>query len=223
MNRNLFVLPLTLLLAGLLAIFIGERALVGVPRYVVSGFGIITVVAFILAALRIRLSDGERRFAAMRITLEYAICLVALLLYIGQMEDLGLVDGKVRTIIQVGWPAVLLLGLLPAIAMEMALFSMRRGPRLELWRIKYAGRGARIIALAIIVFAGLNYVSNKWNRKIDLSYFKTTKPGTSTAAMVRELSKPVRFVLFFPTGNDVLEQARAYTEELASNSEHATV
>jgi len=64
MSRNLFVLPLALLLTGLLAMFIGERALVGVPRYVVSGVGIITVAASILAALRVRLSDGEHRFAA---------------------------------------------------------------------------------------------------------------------------------------------------------------
>ena len=217
-------LPMGLLLGGLGALYLGERALDDMARYVVSGLGGLSLLASLgLALSRIKKSDGQRRTAAKRIVIEYGVGIVALLVYFLLASGTVAADGKLHTMLQVIWPAVLLLALVPAIAMEMAFLSMARAPELELWRIRFAGRGARIIALAIVAFAGLNFASNKWNSKIDLSYFKTTKPGTSTAAIVEHLTKPLEFVLFFNAGNDVLEQARDYTESLAGNNALATV
>ena len=65
--------------------------------------------------------------------------------------------------------------------------------------------------------------SGMYGRKIDLSYFKTTKVGTATEGIVKNLTKPVRLVLFFPAGNDVLEQAETYARAVAALSDQVTV
>jgi hypothetical protein len=222
--KSILFLPPIFLLFGLGALYIGERALSGIARTIVSGLGILVVVAIVLSLLRVKTSDGERKKAAIRITLEYGICLVAVILYFLQLDALGVIpSGKPQTLVRVVWPALLALGLIPAVAMELALFSMARTPRLELWRIRFAGRAARVIALAIIGFAGLNYAATRWNRKVDLSYFKTTRPGSSTVAMIETITKPLEVTLFFPPGSDVLEQARDYFESLTAKSDLATV
>jgi hypothetical protein len=41
--------------------------------------------------------------------------------------------------------------------------------------------------------------------------------------IVEGLTKPVRFVLFFPPGNEVLEHARGYVENLIETSDHASL
>ncbi|MEE8408396.1 MAG: Gldg family protein [Myxococcota bacterium] len=223
-NRLLYYLPGALFLTGLVALFIAERALSGLARWGVGGLGLLCIVAIGLGALRLKSADGDRRRAAGRILIEYAIVLVGLLLYFVQLDALGLIEaGKLQTVLQVSWPALVLLGIAPAIAMEVALAGMARTPTIELWRIRFAGRAARIVALAIVAFAGVNYASAKWNRKVDLSYFKTTEAGESTKKIVEGLTQPVRFILFFPPGNEVLERARSYFETLAVMSEYATV
>jgi hypothetical protein len=212
--------PLSLFLFGLVALYIGERALVEKARWVVSGLGGLSlVVALGLGFVRQRGFDGDRRRGAMRIFIEYAVAFLAVLLYGAQTTELDLVrEGKLHTILQVGWPALLLLALLPAVAMELAFFSMERAPRLEVWRIRFAGTSARIVALAMVSFAGLNFVAAKWNRKIDLSYFKTTEPGSATVALVKNSTKALEFTLFFPPGNDVAVQAREYVEALVGSN-----
>ena len=177
-----------------------------------------------LAGYRVRLSVDERRSAYLRVLAEYLVVFVAALVYFLQSASLDWIqDGKLRTVLQVVWPALLMLGLVPAIAMEMSLFSMRAAPTVEIWRVRFAARSARIVVLAVIAFAGFNFAATKWNRKVDLSYFKTTEVGTSTQNILKNMTKPVRFVLFFPTGNDVLEQVRTYTDELTKVTDKVTV
>lgn len=222
--RFMFYLPLAMFSLGLVAIYIGERALSGVARYAVSGLGALCLVAIALIAFRLKVVDGERRRATVRILIEYSICVLAIALYFVQSDDLGWIDaGKLQTALKVVWPALLILGLAPAVAMEVALAGMLRAPRLELWRVGFAARAARIVALAVIAFAGINYAASRWSRKVDLSYFKTTKPGSSTVKIVEGLTKPVRFILFFPPGNEVLEQAREYVESLIQTSDQASL
>ncbi|HET6343718.1 MAG TPA: Gldg family protein, partial [Myxococcota bacterium] len=130
---------------------------------------------------------------------------------------------RLPTLLKVAWPGLVLLGLLPTIAMELAVGSMQHTPTLEIWRVRLASRAARIMAFALVAFAGINYTAATWNHKIDLSYFKTTKLGSATRNIASNLTQPVKVYLFFPPGNDVLELARAYFDELAHASDQVEV
>ncbi len=224
-KTKLTYLPLVLLGVSLAALYLGERALAGMARLVLSGLGGALFVAAVVAAfLRWRTADSQRRAALRTLLVEYAVITLGLVAYLAQADVLAWVEpGKLQTALQVGWVGLVALGALPAVASELALIGMARAPQIESWRLRLAARAARIVAFALIAFAGVNYASAQWNRKIDLSYFKTTQAGSSTKAVVQGLTTPVRFVLFFPPGNDVAEAARAYFEELAATNALAAV
>ncbi|MBI5511493.1 MAG: Gldg family protein [Deltaproteobacteria bacterium] len=214
--------PLAALLGGLVALYVAERALHDLARYVVLGLGALVVGSAVLAVLRINATEGDRRQAYKGLAIEYGVAVLAVALYFaGSLEWLP--EGKVAAVAQVVWPALLVLALVPIVAMEMALFSMEAAPKVELWRVRFASRSARIVALAVIAFAGVNFTAAAWNRKIDLSYFKTTAAGTATLSIMKNLTKPLRFVLFFPTGNEVLEHVKDYVGSLARESDKVTV
>lgn len=218
-------LPAIAMLSGLAALYFGERALSGGARWTLVGLGGLLVAAALgTAFLRVARAEGERKRAFLAVAVEYCVAALAVLLYFAQTSELALVPvGKAQTLIMVLWPAILLLGLTPAIAMEAALASMARAPAIELWRVRRGGRAARIAALAVVAFAGANYTASQWSRKIDLSYFKTSKAGSATLAIVEGLTQPVELLLFFPPGNEVLEHARAYADTLDAKSEQVSV
>lgn len=217
--------PLIAMLCGLVALYVGERVLGGAGRYVFDILGGLLVLgAAVAAGLRLRQPDAKRRWAAGRIAVHYGLTLLGLLLYVAQSDLLGWVAyGQVRTLVLLLWPTLVLLGMLPAMAMESAWAGMRQAPKIETWRIRAGARSARIIALGLIAFAGINYAASAWNQKVDLTYFKTTKAGTATRNLIDHLNTGVEFVLFFPPGNAVLEQVRAYLQPLASRSDLVSI
>ncbi len=218
-------LPLWLLSLGLLSLYLGVRVLTDLPQVLAVGVGAILLpVALGLAVWRVFVTEGDRRRAYTRTVLEYALVLAAALLYAVQSDKLMWVTSKnIATVLQVSWPALLLLGLVPALVSEMAIASMRHAPTVELWRVRYAARGARIVVLTLIAFAGVNYAAQRWNRKVDLAYFKTSAAGEAVSKLVSSLSQPVRFVLFFPANNDVLEQVQGYVQALMAQNPLLTV
>lgn len=218
-------LPAPLFAAGLAAVYLGERALQDTPRWCLEGLGgLLLLAGFGLALGRWQGAQAERKQAYGWLMCAYVVALTGAALYAAQAPELAWVtEPKIRTVLQVAWPALVLLGLLPMVAMELAVASMERTPTLEIWRVRLASRSAWILGLALVAFGGVNYTAATWNRKIDLSYFKTTQVGTSTQALVHNLTVPVSFTLFFPPGNEVLEQTRQYVDELARNSQQVTV
>jgi hypothetical protein len=211
--------PLLIFLVGLAAIYLGERSLAHAARLAADGLGALLLLVAIgvaiarLAAVWARPSDEDRRAAA-KVLGAYALCLLAVGLYAAALW-LPAEGSHLRPVLLVIWPFVLLLGLAPAVAIELALGAMAAAPVLELWRVRLAARSAQVIVAGIIVFAGANYAASQWNRKIDLSYFHSARPGEATLAIAREVGEPLRLLCFFPTGNDVLEQVRPYVESLA--------
>jgi hypothetical protein len=212
-------------LFGLLALYIGERSLSGGPRWAVSGFGAALFLFGVVAALlRRNGAADERRAASGRVLAHYGIAVLGLALYAAGLDDVGLLaDGKLETVVQVLWPALVVVGMAPAIALELAIRSAEQAPKLEGWRAASAWRAAVIVVLGAVGFAGTNYAASQWNRKIDLSYFQTTKVGAANTSLLATLSKPVTFYLFFPPGNEVAEYARGYLDELVKASPLATI
>lgn len=214
-------MPLFLLLGGLTALFVSERSLADMPRYLASGAGLaLFAAAFIVALLRRVASAGDRRAVAGVMLGDYALVGIGLALYVASTDVVGLVPaGKGAIVVMVLWPASMLLGLLPLVAKELTWARLVATPTLERWRLERSSQSARIVALAILAFAGMNYAASVWNRKIDVSYFKTTKPGEATLNLVRGLVDPVEVLLFFSPGNDVLEQVRHYVDTVALASQ----
>lgn len=218
-------LPSSLLLfLALLALYLGERVGEDVSRWVMSGTaGVLYLGALGLGALRYKQATGERQAAVKSLLLHYGLVGLAGLVYGLQLEELGWLTGAARELAQVLAPALLLLGALPAIAVELSIRAAGDSPHVEGWRTKVATRAARTVFFALCAFAGLNYAAAKWNRKIDLSYFQTTRVGTANLALAKELTQPVELLLFFPVGNEVLEQVSTYAEGLARASDKITV
>jgi hypothetical protein len=217
-------LPLPLFLVGLAVLYVGERALQGTARY---GADVVAcallAAALAAAAARFGRATAQRRQAHGWVLLGYGVATLGLGLYAAVTTGAFSGSEKLPVLLQVVWPGLVVLGLLPTVAMELAIGSMQRTPTLELWRVRLASRAARIMGLALVAFAGINYTAATWNHKLDLSYFKTTKVGSATRNIATNLTQPVKIFLFFPPGNDVLEQARAYFDDLATASNQVQV
>ncbi|HSI06138.1 MAG: Gldg family protein [Myxococcota bacterium] len=218
-------LPPILTPAALVLLYIGERAFTETLRIAALALGgLMLVGAIALAALRVVRASGDARRAYLRIVVHYALAAVAVLLYFAQTKDVALVPtGNAQTIIQVLWPALLLLAIAPAIAMERAVAATERAGVVEMYRVAAGARAARIVVLAVIAFAGINFAANVWNRKVDLSYFKTTRPSEATLGLVKTLTVPVEVLLFYPQANDVLDQVRDYMDGITAASDRVSV
>ncbi len=213
MSRTPF-LPFVL---GSVVLFVAERTLTDTARLVGLGLaGVLLVLGLGWAARRAFSAKAPDSLRAARLLLvAYLVATAGMALYAVSAYLLPAGPSDTRTLLQVGWPVLYLLGLLPALTMELALAGMQGAPRLELFRLGFAARSAAVFVLAVVAFAGLNFAANRWSKKIDVSYFKTTRPSEVTKKLVEGLSAPARVLLFFPQGNDVLEQVRPYFDELS--------
>lgn len=130
----------------------------------------------------------------------------------------GLLWALAEPWMQVTAPACLALGVARALSETRALMSMSHAPIKEIWRVHRAGRATSIVVLSMVSFAALNHAALTYNRKWDLTHFKRSEPGSKSRNLVKGLTSAVTVRLFFPPGNDVLEQARSYCEGLRAAS-----
>jgi len=110
------------------------------------------------------------------------------------------------------WPIAFLAGTWPLIALDLALQDAPRviQPR----RLRQASESWLAAALGVSLVFPLNYLASEYNQRWELAYFKTTEVGTSTAALVKNLSKPVAVRIFQPASSDVTPELLAYFEQL---------
>jgi len=214
-------------------IFVGERIIgTGASRAGASGVGVL----LLLVALVARLVRGarttpdraavERKFQAM-----YALGLLAVALYFVQSDVPALRGGKpldatypkLATALAALWPAVWATAMFAIVPMELAYSQLVRAARVEHLRVRaaqYAGMGLAFI----LTFAfSLGYAASERDKKVDLAYFRTTRPGESTRKIVRSLDTPITVALFFPNGNEVREEVDSYFTDLARESSQLKV
>jgi hypothetical protein len=113
------------------------------------------------------------------------------------------------------WVLLLVLGGSMGIGMEWAQKSNGRGVFSEPGRVRRSTRGWLKIGILGVIIAVAQFAAVKRNVTWDLSYLKTARPSAATLKILDALSQDVEIVLFFPSGNEVLSQARLYTEALA--------
>ena len=101
---------------------------------------------------------------------------------------------------------------------EFSYATVARSPRLEIARIRDAVWSGVGLAGAVVFAFALCYVGAERDKKVDLSYFRTAKPGESTRKIVGTIDQPIQVSLFFPPSNEVKEEVTSYFDDLKKES-----
>jgi hypothetical protein len=221
--------PLWLVLGALLAVFLGERAYAGAEtaRMVLA---VVAVGLFGVAAVtrvNAALSAGSdtrpvaRRFMQATLTVGAGLVLYALIPLVFT-EDTS-AHQRIRGVLWAVWPVVLVSGLFPLVAMELAVAPVAFIPTYEQARVFRASERALGLALFISCLFLANFLADRHDTKWELSAGHQAVAGEQTLRAVRDLTKPVEVVLFYPRANDVAERVEAYLEPLAAANPKLTV
>jgi hypothetical protein len=214
-------LPGILWLVGMGFVFVGEQIVGdGFGRWALDAVGtLLAVGSLALRAQPLPNSDASLQRGRMIGLVAGIVASASLLLYALSTSEItsaiGLFDEAAERW-QGVWaslaPIVLLIGALPMLSMDALVAAnptiLPRGSVQKAWM---SGLTA---ALAISLVFPLNYLANHYNKEWDTAYFRTSRPGEATRNLVASLTRPVEVSLFFPTGNDVLEELRPYFREV---------
>jgi ABC-type uncharacterized transport system len=206
---------------GMVAIFIGERLIsAGTWRWLGAAGAAMVVAAILLRWLRGSRFTDEARCVERWLVYLYKLGAIAVVMYAAQ-SDLVQLDKswpKLTGALGALWPAVWLAAAAPIVLVEAAYASVARAPHLELARIRdalYSGLG---LAGALVFAFTFAYVSSERDKKVDLSYFRTARPGEATKKLAASLDQPVEVDLFFPSANEVKDQVELYFDDLKKES-----
>ena len=213
---------------GMALVFVGERIVgTGKPRAVVSIVGVgLLLIAMLARAVRGGRAAPDRRAAERYIQSMYALGLLAVALYFVQSDVPALRGGKaleatwpkLATVLGAIWPAAWCAAAFAVLAMELAYAPMSRAPRVELGRVRAAQFSGLGLAFMLAFAFSLSYAASERDKKVDLAYFRTTRPGESTRKIVRGLDQPLTVAIFFPNGNEVREEVDGYFGDLGKES-----
>ncbi len=220
-------------LLAMVVLYIGERMVFEsqAGRAVLAGLALAGILTAIVGRLYRRRQIGQTAHPVeSRILICYLVSAGALLLYAAQadfvMERLRPLFAEARSAeryqvaLSVLWPIVWTCAILPLLFIEISYSSMHVTQTVELNRIRRSAVSGLILGLTLSLLFLVNYISSEFNKKVDLSYFKTTQPSESSKKMIRNLSEPLQVILFFPGANEVQEQAEAYFAELKKESSY---
>lgn len=222
------VLPTWLLAGSLVLLLVARRVLdEGTAQQVIQWLAVAGLVGS--AAWRGSLAAsaaGDTRKVELRLLWATGGVLGSLALY-ALTTDWGLKllgvagnpDSKVPTVLGVLWVAGFVVSGAALLFIELAYRRMPIAEAVEFRRVRTSAQAGVGLALSVVFLFSINYAANARDHKVDLSYFKTTKPSVSTLRMVKALNKPVTIYLFFPEVNEVLDQIRPYFQEVASMSD----
>jgi hypothetical protein len=212
-------------LIGMGLVFVGEQIVGdGVARWVVDAAGLLAVAGS--AALRWRSLQAEHPSVRHGATLALQMSILAstsLVTYALSTPDaataFGLYDDaadRLTGVFATLTPILLILGATPMFSLDLVLANNPTVlPRNGALRALFGGLTA---ALAVSLVFPANYLANHYSVEWDTAYFRTTRPGEATRGIVARLAKKVDVYLFFPAGNDVLEEIRPYFQEIEAAS-----
>jgi len=212
---------------GMLALFVGERIVGSGTWRSLSAIGAALVaLSLVLRAVHMRMAKDDGRTVEKWLLAVQLLGAASLAVYFVQ-SDLSTVildktleasSPKLHTALAAAWPVLWLLAAAPLLLGEIAYVSMAFAPRLERARIADALRsGFGLAGCLVFAFAAV-YVASGRDKKADLSYFHTARPGESTRKIARALDQPVKISLFFPPANDVAEEVTNYFGDLQKES-----
>lgn len=220
-------LRLTLLVLGLVLFFSGERYFATDTFHNALRYGglAMMVMALLLALLQIRQASkaqnqGEAVCLRYSVAWQSAVLLSPLcyLLYQYLLGDKGVPETFTQKFLLIAWLALGVIGLIAGVGVELGIKHFGKGSLTEPRRVVSAGLRWLKVGLVIGGFVGLNYAAAKKDKTWDWSYFKATKPGTSTVKMVKDLQEPLDVAVFFPYKNPIKPAVMQYFDYLAKEN-----
>ncbi len=219
---------------GMLLLFVGERLFGGASslRSACLVLGPAAIAGAMVARLQRMRGAADDRKVAERVLLRlYGAGMLAVILYFIQ-SDLPALRGhlplehdspKLATALAALWPALWIAAAWPVALVELAYAQLAKAPRLETGRIKdamYSGLG---LAFALVFVFTVAFVSSERDKKYDLAYFRTARPGEVVRRIVRTLDQPLEIASFFPAGNETREEVDSYLKDLSHESGQLTI
>ena len=219
-----------ILVAGLIAVFVGARILDGMAvldTVLVVGGVIAVGAATALQFLAWRGASEDARGTETVFMLGYAGCALALVGFLPATDFgvnlLGLEFEAVRPELRfkrfflVASLILLVCSLLPVLAAQWAMSKggSAGAARVDTLRARQTAGGAlsgSLLALSLIL---IGYITTEFNRSANFSYFKTATPGESVRQIVLNMDGPLRAAIFYPDVNQVKDELLVYLDELA--------
>jgi hypothetical protein len=213
---------------GMLLVFVGERLIGSGSGRGLTVVGVLAVgLALAMRVSRAAQAEGESRRIERAFLGVYAAGALGLLFYFVQSDlAAGLLGDKpldkewprLAGVLGALYPALITLSLVPSLLGELAYASVARAPKLEALRIQDAILSGVGLACAVVFAFSFAYIASERDKKMDLSYFRTARPGESTRKIVRTLDQPIQVSMFFPPANEVREEVKGYFDDLQKES-----
>jgi hypothetical protein len=178
-----------------------------------------------------RRASGDARAVERIFLLTYAGCTLAVLFFLlagGLAARLGIGsaggsgDGLGTVLVVLGF-VLLSASLFPMLAAQWATGSgyapNEATVSVDRLRIAQVATAALTVGLALPFLMLTGWVASERDKTVDLSYFKTSAPGTASQQTVGSLPAPLRVLLFFPPTSDVTEQLRTYFRALGEGGQ----
>jgi gliding motility-associatede transport system auxiliary component len=218
---------------GMFAIFLGERMIgSGTTRTIATAGGLLLVIgAMVMRFIRAGKAPADRRKVEQTLLALYGLGLGAVVLY-GVQSDLWASAfnsplernwPKLSTVLSALWPVVWAAAAWPILLVELSNAEMARAPKVELGRIRSAMLSGFGLAATLVAAFSFAYVASERDKKVDLAYFKTSRPGEVTRRIVRNLDQPIEVAVFFPAANEVRDEVDDYLNDLAKESSQLKV
>lgn len=216
------------LLVGLVFLLAGQRAFshtfVSMPLTLLGLAAVVVAIGW--RAFGYAQAGGEARRIE-RITLMcYGGVCVALLGYFLTTDTgrsmLGVgEDGadKFKTAVTVLWALLLACSLVPLLLIELTRgFGINQAESdgsVDAFRVREMATSGLTVALAMGFLMVTCNVADQKNIRKDVSYFKTSQPGTAVTNTIKNgFSEKLRVLLFFPENNEVGAEVEAYFKAL---------
>jgi hypothetical protein len=220
--------------AGLVFVFTGQRVVgSGKAGTLFTVLGVLLVVAAggLLFAHRLRGRAPADRGPEKGLAAIYLVGAGALVAYFLSSDLVYHLTGytmakmapRLNAVLETLWPALMVLGTLPVLFVELSLATMARAPVRDTNRVRAALMSGVGIGFALVFSFAFAFVASDRDVKVDLSYFRVARAGESTLKVAAALDKPIQIALFFPPANEVREEVESYFDELKKQSPHVKV
>ena len=214
---------------ALAALFVSERLFVGAStaRVIIGALAGAALLAATAARwLERARAQGDARRVRRRLAVATTLLAVSVLAYgatnlVGDGSD----DDAARWV-ATGWAVSLValsLGAFPLLWLEAAVAPVAFNDGYEVRRLDHAWRRGWSFGLLVPVLFLVNFLAERHDQTVDLALGSVTAPSEQTLTAVRETTKDVRVLLFYPRRNDVAHKLERYFEPLEDASPHLTV
>lgn len=227
--REMSVLSVALLCVGLIAIFAGEHAF---------AHSSLSALVSWLGILAVAVATGLRGWATMqsvdshrKIELVSAACNLGVLFALAGyylttssgMEFVGIEESSVARwdmVMTVLWVIALVVSMVPLIMVTIVRSTGRTDSdsTVDLMQVREMASSGLSIALAAAFLMVTCNIADQRNIRRDVSYFKTSNPGTATVRMLDSLNEPLQVMTFFPENNEVVAEVKHYFDALGEGS-----